>query len=194
MATIFTIGHSNRSAAELVKLLQLHGIQRLVDVRRHPGSRRFPQFGQCALETELAPNGIQYQHEARLGGRRSGRAASLVDPQVGAGWRNRSFRAYAEHTQTDDYRQALAQLIATADDQRVAIMCSEAVPWRCHRWLVADTLLARGARVLHIMGTGDPRPHAMSSFARVGGDGTVTWPTSRADSQLRLARVDRLSR
>jgi uncharacterized protein (DUF488 family) len=159
---IHTIGHSTRSFEALVALLRAHGITWLVDVRAHPGSRRFPHFDRDRLAAELPAAGIGYTHVPELGGRRRPRADS-----PNRAWRNEAFRGYADHMQTPAFASGLDRLLALATAGRVAIMCAEAVPWQCHRWLIADALVARGVRVLHITGAGPPHSHALSAHARV---------------------------
>ena len=183
-APVFTIGHSNRQLVEFTALLQEHGVQLLVDVRAFPGSRRLPHFGQESLAQSLQLLSIDYVHERDLGGRRKSDAPAAASG-VGDGWRNASFRAYAEYAQSEAYADALGRLIGHATLQRCAIMCSEAVPWRCHRWLVSDTLVARGIPVAHIVGRGAPRLHELSPFARVTGQ-HVTWPGPLSTQSLRL--------
>jgi uncharacterized protein (DUF488 family) len=181
--TVLTIGHSNRQLQEFISMLHAHRIGEVVDVRAFPGSRRQPHFGSELLAGSLATNGIEYQHLRALGGRR--RLPSDADPSEFAGWRNASFQAYAHHVQTDEYHDALDALMSETATARVAIMCSEAVPWRCHRWLISDTLLARGWRVLHAMDERSAREHILSSFARVDGN-QVTWPGPPSSASLRL--------
>jgi len=172
--TIFTIGHSTRSADEFISLLGEHTIELLADIRTIPKSRHNPQFGQDVLPQTLADAGIQYRHLEGLGGLRRTRPDS-----INSGWRNTSFRGYADYMQTGPFVQALDELIAFANAQTTAIMCAEAVPWRCHRSLVGDALLIRGVVVIDIMGPGNSRPHKLTPFARV--DGTaVTYPPADA--------------
>jgi uncharacterized protein (DUF488 family) len=168
---IWTVGHSNREADALLDLLRAEQIELLADVRRFPGSKRQPQFRQESLQHELAAAGIGYQHFVDLGGRRSAR----LPDSPNTAWRVESFNAYADHMQTPEFQAALDELIAAARQQRTAIMCSEAVPWRCHRRLIADALLARGWAVLDILGPGRIQKHALTDFARIQ-DGQVTYP------------------
>ncbi len=182
-APVLTIGHSNRDELEFLDLLGVHGIDAIVDVRAFPGSRRMPHFGQDQLRESLAQREIDYHHLRGLGGRR--RSTVDADPQVGDAWRNTSFRAYARYTHTAEYADALHELVQLAERQLVAIMCSEAVPWRCHRWLVSDTLVARGHPVLHAIDDGLPRRHELSPFARLDGD-RVTWPGPESEFALKL--------
>lgn len=174
MHTIFTIGHSTRTAEELIGLLRRNGVGVLVDVRRYPGSRRHPQFNREALGRELEGAGIGYRHEESLGGRRG--APAGADRSPNAGWRSASFRAYADHLATEEFRSALERVEAAAAASPVAIMCAEAVPWRCHRQLIADALVARGREVRHIVSASEPGPHELNAMARVGPDGLVTYP------------------
>jgi uncharacterized protein (DUF488 family) len=167
---VFTIGHSTRPLDEFVSLLRPHDISQLVDIRTVPRSRHNPQYGQEALPASLATAGIAYVHLAALGGLRPKAADS-----INTAWRNQSFRNYADHMQTEDFRSGLDELVAISADRPTVIMCAEAVPWRCHRSLVGDALLARGIPVLDIINAGPPTAHAMTKFAVV--DGTnVTYP------------------
>jgi len=163
---IFTIGHSTRTFEELVALLRDNGIQRLADIRRYPGSRRYPHFSGEALARALPEEGIGYVHMPELGGRRTPRA----DSPNGA-WRNEQFRGYADYLATDEFRHAVDRLLAVPE--LTAIMCAEAVPWRCHRNLVADDLVRRGVEVVHIIGSGSLKVHAMSKDAVVEGEHVV---------------------
>lgn len=181
---IFTIGHSNRELAEFADLLVAHEIKMLVDVRAFPGSRRLPHFGSEQLAATLRSMSIDYLHERDLGGRRKLRAAAESNG-CGDGWRNSSFRAYAEYAQSDQYMNALEELVARSESQRTAIMCSEAVPWRCHRWLISDTLVGRDIHVGHILGPAPSRQHELSSFARVTGK-RVMWPGPPSETPLHL--------
>jgi uncharacterized protein (DUF488 family) len=177
---ILTIGHSTRSIDELVDLLRAHGVTQLVDVRRFPGSRRHPQFNKEALARALPEAGIDYAHEEALGGRRAPHESS-----VNVGLRNPQFRGYADYMQTDAFRSALEHLIALSSEGTTAVMCAEAVPWRCHRSLLADALSARGQEVHHILDEGPPRPHTATKGAFMTG-GEVTYPEARSGGQLRL--------
>jgi uncharacterized protein (DUF488 family) len=158
--TLWTIGHSTRSSEEFLSLLTAHGIGRLVDVRRYPGSRRYPHFHSDALAKSLSEVGLTYQHRPNLGGRRTARADS-----PNKGWKNASFRGYADYMHTKEFQQALEALMADAAQSRMVIMCAEAVPWRCHRSLIADSLLTRGWEVLHIIGPGKIQTHRLTAFA-----------------------------
>lgn len=161
---VYTIGHSTRDWDDFVALLTKHGIERLVDVRTMPGSRRYPHFDREAMMPALAAEGIAYVHAPALGGRRKARPGA---PRTG--WRNASFAGYADHMTTPEFREATNALVVTAAKQPTTIMCSEAVHWRCHRALISDALLARGRDVQHIMDAG-LRPHALTPFARVVGE------------------------
>ena len=168
--TIFTIGHSTRPIEEFIRLLHAHGVQRLVDVRTVPKSRHNPQFGQEQLSASLEGAGIQYTHMRGLGGLRHARPDS-----ANTGWRNASFRGYADYMQTPEFQDSLKHLIDLAKEERVAVMCAEAVPWRCHRSLIADALIARGVEAREIASLTTTRVHTLTPFARV--DGThVTYP------------------
>lgn len=168
---VYTIGHSTRSIEDFLKLLQRSSIECLVDIRAFPGSRRYPQFNREALADALHDAGIRYRHCASLGGRRR-----LPPHALPSAWRNESFHAYAEYMRTPEFHAARDELIALAAKQPTVIMCSEAVPWRCHRTLVSDALTARGVRVEHILDAA-VSPHALTSFAVVI-DGEVTYPVA----------------
>ncbi len=168
--TVFTIGHSVRTESEFIELLHSHGVTSLVDVRTVPRSRRNPQFNRETLPSTLEPEAIAYTHIAGLGGfRRPG------PDSPNKGWRNLSFRGYADYMQTDDFKQHLADLINRAESQRVAIMCAEAVPWRCHRSLIADALLVHGLRVEEIISKNRSQAHKLTSFAKQDGE-NLTYP------------------
>lgn len=166
MPPVFTVGHSTRPIADLLALLAEHGVRTLVDVRRFPGSRRHPQYSRDALAASLAEAGIQYVHEPGLGGRRAARPDS---PHTA--WRVEAFRGYADYMETPEFQAALERLIqraeGQAEGQTVAILCAEAVPWRCHRRLISDALVARGVQVMHILGPGRANPHELDPNARV---------------------------
>jgi uncharacterized protein (DUF488 family) len=162
MAPVLTIGHSTRPIGELLALLAENHVEVLMDVRRFPGSRRHPQFSRDALAASLAAAGIEYVHEPRLGGRRQARPDS---PHTA--WRVEAFRGYADHMETAEFAAALDGLIALSRTRTVAILCAEAVPWRCHRRLIADALEARGIEVCHILGPGRTDRHELDPNARV---------------------------
>ena len=174
---IRTVGHSTRPVEALIDMLKAHGVKRLIDVRTIPKSRYNPQFNGEALERSLQKAGIGYEHMKGLGGLRHPRKDS-----INTGWRNESFRGYADYLQTQEFESALAALMEAAGREPVAIMCAEAVPWRCHRSLISDALVARGHAVEHIMSASRSDPHTMTSFARVEGT-SVTYP---AGAQERL--------
>ena len=167
---VYTLGHSTRSAHEFVSILQAYEIQLLADIRNIPRSRRNPQFEAEALRRSLAAEGIEYVHLPGLGGLRHSRKDS-----VNTAWRNASFRGFADYMQTGEFSQAIDALLERAAKQTTAIMCAEAVPWRCHRSLVADALLARSIEVVDILSATSSRPHALTKWAEI--DGTrVTYP------------------
>lgn len=164
MAEVFTVGHSTRPIEKFLALLAEHHIARLVDVRTVPRSRHNPQFNRDLLPPALERAGISYTHLQALGGLRHARKDS-----PNTAWENASFRGYADYMMTPEFDRALEELIALAGRERIAIMCAEAVPWRCHRSLIADALTARGVPVTHILGPGRAQPHSLTSFARVEG-------------------------
>jgi uncharacterized protein (DUF488 family) len=166
----FTIGHSTRSIQDFMSLLLSHHIELVVDVRTMPRSLRNPQFNLETLPQSLQGAGIGYEHVAALGGFRR---PSPHSPNTG--WRNASFRGYADYMQTVAFAAAIESLAARAQRQRLAVMCAEAVPWRCHRSLIADALVIRGIQVGEIISATRTQAHAMTSFARVEGT-TVTYP------------------
>lgn len=168
---IFTVGHSTRAIEELLALLAEHSVDLLVDVRRFPGSRRYPQFGRDALAASLARAGIGYRHEADLGGRR---APAPDSPNTF--WRNAGFRGYADHLATAEARAALERLAADERGHRPAVLCAEAVPWRCHRQLIADALTARGLEVVHLLAPGRSARHALHPHARALPGGRLVYP------------------
>jgi uncharacterized protein (DUF488 family) len=168
--TVHTVGHSTRSAEEFVELLQEFGVQHVVDIRTVPRSRTNPQFDLDRLPGTLADAGIGHTHCRGLGGLRR-----TSEDSVNTAWRNASFRGYADHMQTEEFRAALAELERPAEDRVVAIMCAEAVWWRCHRSLVAEALLVRGHDVQHIMGPGTLTPATLRDFAVVDGH-RITYP------------------
>jgi uncharacterized protein (DUF488 family) len=168
--TIFAVGHSTRGAEEFVALLRHHGVRRLADVRTLPGSKKVPQFNKEALEPVLVEVGIAYVHLKSLGGLRKPRADS-----ENAGWRNKSFRGYADYMQAPEFERGLEELIELALERPTAIMCAEAVPWRCHRSLIADALVVRGHEVVHVFSKTKAEPHRLTAFARVDG-ARVSYP------------------
>ena len=168
LSTIWTIGHSTRPIGEFTDLLRAHGINLLVDVRTVPRSRHNPQFNSDSLAESLKKVGLDLIHMPALGGLRKARKDSIND-----GWRNASFRGYADYMQTDEFCRALETLIADSRLQPTAIMCAEAVPWRCHRSLIADALASRGWTVRHILSPVKADEHRLTPFAIIGGDRIV---------------------
>lgn len=169
--TIFTVGHSTRTLETLVALLARHSVRQLIDIRTVPRSRRNPQFDTDALSAALPRFGIEYAHLPGLGGLRHARRDS-----TNTAWQNASFRGYADYMATDAFRQALDELLAAAARAPTAVMCAEAVWWRCHRRLVADALTVRGVEVRHIVGEGLAERHVLTEFARVGEDRRLSYP------------------
>jgi uncharacterized protein (DUF488 family) len=167
---VLTIGHSTRPIEELIRLLKENGVSRLLDVRTVPRSRYNPQYNADALPEPLAATGIAYRHMPELGGLRKPKQDS-----VNQGWRNASFRGYADYMQTPEFEAALGTLLSLAEKETVCIMCAEAVPWRCHRSLISDALSVRGVEVRHIMGPGKAGEHKLTLFARVEGL-VITYP------------------
>jgi uncharacterized protein (DUF488 family) len=159
---VWTVGHSTRSASEFGQILLAHEIKVLVDVRSFPGSRRYPQFNQVSLSGALADLHIDYHHAPLLGGRRKPKADSL-----NTAWQNSSFRAYADYMETADFKQGVEELLELAAANRTAVMCAEAVWWRCHRSLIADYLKAGGHSVLHIMDASKIEEHPFTTAARI---------------------------
>lgn len=157
---IYTIGHSTRSFDELVHLLAASGVKRLADIRRYPGSRRYPHVSRDALAAELPKRGIDYVHMPELGGRRNPSKDSVNDAL-----KNDQFRGYADYMGTQEFAEAVERLLSM--DGPTAIMCAEAVPWRCHRNFVADDLVRRGVEVVHIVGPNDRRKHEINPLATV---------------------------
>ncbi|MET8468813.1 DUF488 domain-containing protein [Streptomyces sp. NPDC006422] len=169
---ILTIGHSTRDFDEVVRMLRNNDVTCLVDVRSFPSSRKHPQWNQTAVVEALPPD-ISYRWLPRLGGRRH--TPKGVHSPNGA-WRVKAFRDYADYMDSDEFREGLAELLDIAEHERPAIMCSEAVPWRCHRRLITDALLASGAEVAHIMSPTSTRPAALNENAKVDEDGHLTYP------------------
>ncbi len=160
--TVWTVGHSTRSAEEFVQILRVHEIQVLVDVRSFPGSRRLPQFNREALAESLREAGIDYRHEPRLGGRRTPRADSH-----NTAWQNASFRAYADHMESEEFKLGVKDLLELARSARVTVMCAESLWWRCHRSLIADYLKAGGHTVIHILKKTKIEEHPYTPAARI---------------------------
>lgn len=169
---VFTVGHSTRSQADFLALLKAHGVKRLVDVRTIPRSRHNPQFNRDRLPAALRHTGISYLHIKALGGLRRTRPDS-----INTAWRNASFRGFADYMQTREFGRGLRRLLKLAKSRQTAIMCAEAVPWRCHRSLIADALLARGCAAEEISSLSTTRVHRLTPWARVRGT-RVTYPLS----------------
>ncbi len=167
---VFTIGHSTRPIDEFIHLLKSHGVQRIADVRTMPRSRFNPQFDIAQLPELLRAAHIHYTHLPGLGGLRKPRPDS-----INLGWRNQSFRGYADYMQTTAFKESLQRCLELAGAERVALMFAEAVPWRCHRSLIADALLVHGVRVEEIVGAARRRDHVLTRFAKVEGT-TITYP------------------
>jgi uncharacterized protein (DUF488 family) len=176
---VLTVGHSTRPLAQFIALLQAHSVARLIDIRTVPRSRHNPQFNRDTLPAALAAESIAYEHVAGLGGLRRSRPGS-----VNTGWRNASFRGYADYMQTDEFAEHLADLIAKAERERIALMCAEAVPWRCHRSLIADALMVHDLRVEEIISGTERRVHALTPFARVNGTAIVYPPEAESSSEI----------
>jgi uncharacterized protein (DUF488 family) len=167
--TIWTIGHSNRSASEFIDILRAHEVEHVVDVRRFPGSRRLPQFSSDALERELRVAGISYQWLSQLGGRRRADPTSL-----NTAWRHPSFRAYADHVASEEFADGLMELLMVANGVRSCIMCAEVLWWRCHRRLIADVLVSIGVPVVHFRDRAFTEKHRIAPPARIVG-GRLTY-------------------
>jgi uncharacterized protein (DUF488 family) len=172
---VYTIGHSTRGLDEFIALLQEHGVQTLADVRTVPRSRRNPQFNQDALRESLRLVGVEYVHFPGLGGFRAARPDS-----PNTGWTNDSFRGFADYMLTPEFERNLDDLVDLAHRTQIAIMCAEAVYWRCHRALISDALTARGVVVEHILRPGHVESHRLTSFARVSGT-QITYPSPQIE-------------
>ncbi len=171
---LWTVGHSTRAIDEYIRILKSYDIELVVDVRTIPRSRKNPQFNKDDLKSALAEEGIEYIHEKELGGLRHSKKDS-----PNTAWRNESFRGFADYMQTPAFSQALARLAATAQEKRTVIMCAETLPWRCHRSLIADALIADGFKVIEIFKEGQSRQHKLTPFAVVE-DEKVTYPAPPA--------------
>lgn len=182
---IFTIGHSNRSMEEFLQLLKSHGVELVLDIRTIPRSRHNPQFNGDTLAKELRGNGIRYVHLKKLGGLRHARADS-----VNLGWHNASFRGFTDYMQTPEFESGLARALELAKAKQSALLCAEAVPWRCHRSLVADALFVRDIPVEHIMSATRRQLHELTPFARVRGM-HITYPQSAQADAPAGKRKDR---
>lgn len=175
---IYTVGHSTRSRGQLLEILQSTGVSALADVRSFPSSRRHPQFNRSELDQWLPEAGVEYLHLPALGGRRN----PAPDSRNG-GWRQAGFRGYADHIASAEFSAGIDRLEQLARAQPTAIMCAEALWWRCHRRLIADVLTIRGWEVCHL-GRGAPARHQLTPFAQVGEGGTVTYPPSQTSLEL----------
>lgn len=168
--SVFTIGHSTRTLEEFISILEKYGVKKIVDIRTVPRSKHNPQFNKETLPTSLNTAGIGYIHIAGLGGLRH----THID-SINKGWRNASFRGFADYMQTQEFEENLTTLIQLSKKEQVAIMCAESLPWRCHRSLLADALLVRGIEVKHIMNATESREHALTPWIKV--DGTnISYP------------------
>jgi uncharacterized protein (DUF488 family) len=178
---LWTIGHSTRSSEEFVALLRAYDIQRLIDIRRYPGSRRYPHFHSDALTRSFAEAGLDYEHMPALGGRRATTADS-----PNKGWKNAGFRGYADYMQTEEFQSAIEALMVKGRTSRTSVMCAEAVPWRCHRSLVADALVSRGWEVHHILSPDRVQIHRLTSFAVIQTDRLIYPAPADQDAPPRL--------
>lgn len=167
---IYTIGHSTRDMEEFLHILKTYKITQLVDVRTLPGSRKFPQYDKENMEVALPENGILYIHKKNLGGLRH-----TTKESINTGWHNKSFRAYADYMQTNEFTEALEELMSLSKAKTTVIMCAEAVPWRCHRSLIGDALLIRDYEILDIFSEKKTQAHKLTSFAKVDGL-KITYP------------------
>lgn len=174
VSVVLTIGHSSRSIEEFIRLLQAHTVGRVIDVRTIPRSRHNPQFNKDSLPVSLRGARIAYSHLPELGGLRHTTKAS-----VNLGWRNASFRGFADYMQTAEFEGALERVIRLSKSDRVAMMCAEALPWRCHRSLIADALLVRGVKVEHIMNLTHRSAHTLTAFAKIRGT-QIVYPAQDA--------------
>ncbi len=173
---IFTIGHSTHPISEFIDLLKTNHVVHVLDVRTVPRSRHNPQFGIESLPASLKKSGIEYTHWAALGGLRHSRVGS-----INGGWRNKSFRGYADYMQTQEFADNVDQVAQLAARECCALMCAEAVPWRCHRSLIADALTVRGIKVEDIIGPKAPKLHRLTPWAKADGL-TITYPPETEDS------------
>ena len=182
---VLTIGHSTRTLEEFIGLLQKHAVSRVIDVRTVPRSRHNPQFNKASLPGSLKKAGLSYVHLPGLGGLRHARRDSL-----NLGWHNASFRGYADYMQTPKFEKNLEELVQWAKQDRIALMCAEAVPWRCHRSLIADALLVRGIRTEDIMSPSRRQVHTLTPFAKVRGT-TITYPIEASRSTTKKPSAKR---
>ena len=182
---VLTIGHSTHPLGEFINLLKAHGVTCVMDVRSVPRSRHNPQFNKTSLPAALRKAGLGYVHMPGLGGLRHAKRDS-----INAGWRNASFRGYADYMQTPEFAQNLEELIRRSKRDRIALMCAEAVPWRCHRSLIADALLVRGLHTEDIMSATRRQEHALTAFAKVRGT-TITYPPGTPERTRRKPSAKR---
>jgi uncharacterized protein (DUF488 family) len=182
---VLTVGHSTRTLEEFIGLLQAHGATCVADVRTVPRSRHNPQFNKASLPRALKKAGLRYVHLPGLGGLRHAKRDS-----INLGWRNASFRGYADYMQTPEFEQSLVELIQLAKQDRIVIMCAEAVPWRCHRSLIADALLVRGIHTEDIMSPTRRQAHTLTPFAKVRGT-TIAYPAGASQSTPKKPSVKR---
>lgn len=182
---VLTIGHSTRTLEAFIALLQAHGATRVVDVRTVPRSRHNPQFNKTSLPGSLKKAGLGYVHLPGLGGLRHARRDS-----INVGWRNASFRGYADYMQTPEFEESLDELVALANQEQIVLMCAEAVPWRCHRSLIGDALLVRGIRTEDIMSPTRRQVHTLTPFAKIRGI-TITYPAEVSRSIPTMSSVKR---
>ncbi len=180
MESIYTLGHSTRTIDEFIKLLREHSLEMLVDVRRFPGSRRHPQFNKGNLERSLEDAQIRYKHLEELGGRRGEPAPDSPNN----GWKVNGFRPYADHINTAEGRAAIENLLKFLAEHRSAIMCAESLPWKCHRQIIADVLVARGIDVYHIIDHGRTEVHTLNPMEKLMPDKTVIYPSSKNQETL----------
>lgn len=182
---VMTVGHSTRTIEEFIRLLQAHGATCVVDVRTVPRSRHNPQFNKESLPLSLKRAGLGYVHVPGLGGLRH---AKLDSPNMG--WRNASFRGYADYMQAPEFAQSLEELVRLANQDRIVLMCAEAVPWRCHRSLIADALLVRGIHTEDIMSATRRQVHTLTPFAKVRGT-VITYPSEAPESAQKKSSAKR---
>src|SRR6185312_14160252 len=185
LPVVLTVGHSTRTLAEFIRLLQVHEVSRVIDVRTVPRSRHNHQFNKASLPSALKKAGLGYIHMPGLGGLRHAKRDS-----INMGWRNISFRGFADYMQTSEFKLSLEELIQLAKQERIALMCAEAVPWRCHRSLIADALLVRGIRTEDIMSPIRRTVHTLTPFAQVRGT-TITYPAEVSSEKLKKSSSPR---
>jgi uncharacterized protein (DUF488 family) len=186
MSPVYTVGHGSRPLDDFLALLESASVERLVDVRAFPGSRRHPHFGRAELEGSLTAAGIEYVWQGdTLGGRRRPRPDS---PHFAL--RNASFRAYADHMQTEAFRSGAQRLVEEGAQRRIAIMCAERLPWQCHRYMIADYLVATGIEVLHLIDGSKPRLHQLRAEARMTPDGLIYDIGRQSDLDVGTQPVD----